>query len=111
MFLNFPFVCQNISACLKLNRPRLAIVYCSRRAEGAGGKNGLIGRISILNDDGIAACGLLGIFTTGKVLGSRSQVSCHSTKSTQMIAEQENNFWKDCEKHYSSIKLLKDTFE
>ena len=27
-FLNFPFVCQNISACLKLNRPRFIIVYC-----------------------------------------------------------------------------------
>ena len=27
MFLNFLFVCQNISACLKLNRPRVVIVY------------------------------------------------------------------------------------
>ena len=26
-YLYFPFVCQNIFACLKLNRPRLAIVY------------------------------------------------------------------------------------
>ena len=25
-FKNFPFICQNISACLRLNRPRLAIV-------------------------------------------------------------------------------------
>ena len=31
MFLNFSFVYQNISACLKLNRPRLVIVYCSIR--------------------------------------------------------------------------------
>ena len=28
-----------------------------------------------------------------------------------MIVEQENSFWKDCEKRYSSIKLLKDAFE
>ena len=28
-----------------------------------------------------------------------------------MIAEQENNFLKDCEKRYSSIKLMKDAFE
>ena len=28
VFLNFPFVWLNISSCLKLNRPRLAIVYC-----------------------------------------------------------------------------------
>ena len=27
VFLNFSFVCQNISTCLKLNSPRLAIVY------------------------------------------------------------------------------------
>ena len=27
VFLNFPFVCQDISACLKLNRPQLVIVY------------------------------------------------------------------------------------
>ena len=26
LFLNFPFVCQNISVCLKLNRPQLAVV-------------------------------------------------------------------------------------
>ena len=28
-----------------------------------------------------------------------------------MIAEQENKFWKDCEKGYSSIQLMKKTFE
>ena len=28
VFLNFLIVCQNIYACLKLNGPRLAIVYC-----------------------------------------------------------------------------------
>ena len=27
VFLNFPFVCQNVAACLKLNRSWLAIVY------------------------------------------------------------------------------------
>ena len=36
VFLNFLFVCQNISACLKLNRPRLAIAYCyNERNEGS----------------------------------------------------------------------------
>ena len=28
VFLNFPFVSQNISTCLKLNRPLLVIAYC-----------------------------------------------------------------------------------
>ena len=28
VFPNFPFLCQNISACLKLNRPPLIIAYC-----------------------------------------------------------------------------------
>ena len=28
VYLNFSFLCQNISACLKLNRSRLAIAYC-----------------------------------------------------------------------------------
>ena len=28
VFLNLPFVCQKVSALLKLNRPRLAIVHC-----------------------------------------------------------------------------------
>ena len=31
MFLNFSLVCQNISVCLNLDRPRLAIVYCYDR--------------------------------------------------------------------------------
>ena len=30
VFLNSSFVCQNISVCLKLNRPRLVIVYCDK---------------------------------------------------------------------------------
>ena len=48
---------------------------------------------------------------TRKVLGSLSEVSRDRTKPTKTIAEQENNFWKDCEKRHFSIKLLKDTFE
>ena len=60
----------------------------------------------MLNDDDMAACGL-----TRKVLCSLSGVSRDSTKQTKMIAQQENNFWKDCEKCYPSIKLLKDTFK
>ena len=64
-----------------------------------------------MNDDGMAACGFLGILMTQKVLGLFWGVSRYSTKPPKMIAEQENNFSKNCEKHYSSIKLLKDTFE
>ena len=32
VFLNIPFVCQNISACLKLSRLQLAIVYCYKKS-------------------------------------------------------------------------------
>ena len=60
-------------------------------------QNGLIGCTSMLNDDGMAACCFLGIFMTQKVPGSLSEVSRDSTKPTEMIAEQDNNFWKDCE--------------
>ena len=35
---------------------------------------------------------------TRKVLGSLSEGSCDSKKPTKMIVDQENNFWKDCEK-------------
>ena len=66
---------------------------------------------SMLNDVCMAACGLLGIFMTRKVLGSRSEYSREGTKPMKMIEEQETNFWKDCQKRYSSIKMLKDTFE
>ena len=48
---------------------------------------------------------------TRKMLGSLLELSRESTKPMKMIAEQENNFWKDCEKRYSFIKLLKDTFK
>ena len=37
VFLNFPFVCQNISACQKLNRPWLAIVYCYNNNKSSAG--------------------------------------------------------------------------
>ena len=53
----------------------------------------------------MAACGLSGIFVTRKVLGSLSEVSRDSTKPNKMTAEEENNFWADCETHYSSLKL------
>ena len=65
----------------------------------------------MLNDDGMAACGFIGICMTGKVQGSLSEGLRDSTKPIRMIAEQQNNFWKNCEKGYSSIKLLKDTFK
>ena len=48
---------------------------------------------------------------TREMLGLLSEVTLDSIKPTKVIAEQENNFWKDCEKSYPSIKLLKDTFE
>ena len=51
--------------------------------------------IAVLYDDGMAACGFLGISMTRKVLGSLSEVSRDATKPTKMIAELENNFWKD----------------
>ena len=44
---------------------------------------------------------------TRKVLSSLSEVLCDSTKPTKIIGQQKNYFWKDYEKHYSSIKLLK----
>ena len=47
---------------------------------------------------------------TGRVPGAHSEILHDSTKPTKMTAEQQNNFWKDCEKCYSLIKLLKDTF-
>ena len=65
----------------------------------------------MLNDVGMAACGFLGIFITQKVQGSLWEVSRDSIKPTKKIAVQENGFRKDCEKHYSTIKLLKDIFE
>ena len=34
-----------------------------------------------------------------------------STKQTKMIAEQESNFWKACDKRHYYTKLLKNTFE
>ena len=45
---------------------------------------------------------------TREVLGSFSEVSREPNK---VDTEQENNFWKDCEKLYSSTKLLKDISE
>ena len=48
---------------------------------------------------------------TRKVLVSLSDVSGDSTEPTKMIAEQENYFWKDCKKHYSSKNILKDIIE
>ena len=62
----------------------------------------------MLNDDGMAAYGFLGIFMTRNMLGSLSEVSRDSTKPTKMIKEQENNIWKHCEERYSSIRLLTD---
>ena len=45
-----------------------------------GEMDGLICCTSMLNNDGIAACGILGMFMTLKVLSSLSEVSRDSTK-------------------------------
>ena len=36
VFLKFLFMCQSISACLKLKRPLLVIVYCYESTAGSG---------------------------------------------------------------------------
>ena len=83
----------------------------ARELRGHCRRNRLIGRASMLSNDGMAICGFLGIFVAQKVLGSLSDVSRDSTKRMKIIPKQENNFWKDCKKRYSPIKLLKDNFE
>ena len=57
-------------------------------------QNGLTGRTSMLNDDGMAVCGFLAIFMTRKNLGLLSEVSRGSIKTKKMIVEQETNFEK-----------------
>ena len=64
-------------------------------------------RTSILNNDGMVACGFLGI----KCARFTYRSSRDSVKPTKRIAVRENKFWKDCEKRYFSTKLLKNTFE
>ena len=83
----------------------------SREYQTCGMRSGLIGRTLMLSDDGMAASSFLEIFMTRKVPGSLSEVPCHSAKPTKMVAEQENNRRKNCEKRFSFIKLLKDTFK
>ena len=78
-----------------------------RGAEGAEGETGYL-VVLLLDDDSMAVCGF---FLTRKAPRSLSQISRESTKSTKMMAEHENNVWNNCEKRYSYIKLLKNTFE
>ena len=59
----------------------------------------------------MAASGFLEIFMTRKGLGSLSEIPRNPTKPTKMVVEQENNFWKECERGYPSIKLMRDIFE
>ena len=63
----------------------------------------------MLIDDDVAACAFSGIFITLKVLGLTLRKFGGLHQANEMIAEQENKFWKDCEKRDSSIKVLKDT--
>ena len=62
---------------------------------------------AILNNDGMVACGILGI----KCVRFTYRSSRDSVKPTKRIAVRENKFWKDCEKRYFSTKLLKNTFD
>ena len=64
-----------------------------------------IDRTSILNNDGMVACGFLGIRCARFTYRS----SRDSVKPTKRIAVREHKFWKDCEKRYFSTKLLKST--
>ena len=59
-----------------------------------------IGRTSILNNDGMVACGFLVI----KCARFTYRSSRDSVKPTKRIAVRENKFWKGCEKRYFSIK-------
>ena len=62
---------------------------------------------SILNNDGMVACGFLGI----KCARFTYRSSRDSVKPTKRIAVTENKFWKDCEKRYFSTKILMNTFD
>ena len=64
-------------------------------------------RTSILNNDGMVACGFLGI----KCARFTYRSSCDSVKPMKRIAVRENKFWKDCEQRYFSTKLLRNTFD
>ena len=66
-----------------------------------------IDRTSILNNDGMVACGFLRI----KCARFTNRSSRDSVKPTKRIAVRENKFWKNCEKRYLSTKLLKNTFD
>ena len=62
----------------------------------------------MMNGDGMAVCGFLGIFMTRKVPDSISNVSCDSTKPTKITSEQEIIFGKALK---NVIEVLKDTFK
>ena len=68
---------------------------CTRESRRCERRNGLIGRPSMLNNDSMASCGVLGIFMRRILQGLLPEVSRDSTKPTKMITEQENNFWKE----------------
>ena len=80
-------ICEAILHCLVIAQSR-SLKIISREAKRADWP-------LILKDDGMATSGFLEIFMTQKMLGSLSEVSCDSTEPTKIIAEQENNFWKD----------------
>ena len=68
----------------------MSFMFKIRERRRCGRRNGLIARSSVLNDDGVAACGVLRIFMARKAVFSLSAVSRDSAKPTKVIAEQEN---------------------
>ena len=72
---------------------KLSSKSTNRRILSEDRERALKAQDSILSDNGIAACRVLGIFMTRKMIASLFEVSRGSTKPIKMIKEQENNFW------------------
>ena len=90
---------------------RMSSMETIRECRRCGRRSRLIGQTSVLyDDDCMAACGCLGIYDM-KSAGFTFRSFMRLIQANKMIAQQENDFWEDCKKRYSSIKLLKHTFE
>ena len=88
--------------------PRLQspLTTSPKERQRCGRRNRIICSASTLNDDGMAACGF-----SRNILDTKNAKFIFRSFTWLNQANENNNFWKDCEKRYSSIKLLKDTFE
>ena len=101
----------NVSVLNFRKVPVLAI-YPAQVAPKGREANRLVCLTSIVNDDAMAACGLLGIFMTQKVPGSLSEVSRNSTKPWNERDRRILGFGQTGKnKNFSSLKLFWDTFE